>query len=49
VSVTAGNLQNAGMITYRHGRVTVLDRARLEEAACECYAVIRTAYGTAVS
>src|SRR5437899_2367358 len=32
VTVTAGALQSAGLITYRHGRVTVLDRAELEEA-----------------
>ncbi|QJX00871.1 Crp/Fnr family transcriptional regulator [Frigoriglobus tundricola] len=44
VTVTAGQLQTAGLIAYKHGRVTVLDRARLEEATCECYAVIRSAF-----
>jgi hypothetical protein len=43
VTVTAGTLQTAGLITYRHGRVRVLDRAGLEAAACECYRVIRDA------
>jgi CRP-like cAMP-binding protein len=42
VSVVAGTLQKAGLITYRHGRVTVLDRAGLEAASCECYAAIRS-------
>ena len=37
VTLTAGALQRAGLITYRRGLVTVLDRARLEGAACECY------------
>jgi CRP-like cAMP-binding protein len=41
VTVTAGTLQSAGLIAYRHGRVRVLDRAGLEEAACECYRAIR--------
>ena len=43
VTVTAGTLQTAGLIAYRHGRVTVRDRAGLEESACECYAAIRDA------
>jgi hypothetical protein len=44
VTVVAGTLQGAGLIRYKHGRVNVLDRAGLEAAACECYALIRTAY-----
>ena len=43
VTVTAGLLQQAGLITYRHGRVTILDRAGLEKASCECYRIIRDA------
>jgi len=39
VTVIAGALQKAGLIRYVHGRVTVVDRAGLEAAACECYAV----------
>jgi CRP-like cAMP-binding protein len=38
VSVVAGALQKSGLITYRHGRVSVVDRAGLEAASCECYA-----------
>jgi CRP-like cAMP-binding protein len=44
VTTAALTLQRAGLITYRRGRVTVLDRARLEEASCECYATIRAHY-----
>jgi CRP-like cAMP-binding protein len=41
VTVIARNLQDAGLITYRHGRVKVLDRKGLEAAACACYPTIR--------
>lgn len=41
VSVAAGTLQNAGMISYRHGVMRVLDRKALEQASCECYTRIR--------
>jgi CRP-like cAMP-binding protein len=37
VTIVAGMLQTAGLITYRRGRVTVLDRPNLESASCECY------------
>jgi CRP-like cAMP-binding protein len=38
VSVAAQALQRAGVIQYCHGQMTILDRAALERAACECYA-----------
>ena len=41
VTEAAGHLQRAGLIRYRRGHITVLDRDRLEQRACECYAVIR--------
>jgi CRP-like cAMP-binding protein len=41
VTLVAGQLQQAGLISYRRGRLVVDDRPRLEEAACECYATIR--------
>jgi CRP-like cAMP-binding protein len=44
VTVAARSLQMAGLITYRCGNVTVLDRAALEDAACECYAIVRKEY-----
>jgi CRP-like cAMP-binding protein len=42
VTVAAGILQEAGLIRYQRGRVTIVDRAGLEAAACECYRVIET-------
>ena len=41
VSVVAGTLQQAGLIRYTHGRVTVRNRKGLEAASCECYRIIR--------
>ena len=41
VTEAAGNLQKAGLIVYRRGRISVLDRAGLEARACECYAVVK--------
>lgn len=44
VTVIAGNLQSAGVISYRRGAVRIVNRARLEQASCECYAVARDLY-----
>jgi CRP-like cAMP-binding protein len=41
VSEAAGRLQDEGLIRYRRGRVTVLDRRGLEAASCECYPVVK--------
>jgi CRP-like cAMP-binding protein len=41
VTVAAGLLQKAGMITYSRGDVKIVDRQKLEEAACECYGIMR--------
>ena len=41
VSEAAGKLQKLGVINYSHGRITVLDRPRLEQLSCECYAVVK--------
>jgi CRP-like cAMP-binding protein len=41
VSVVAGLFQQAGIIRYTRGRMKILDRAKLEESACECYATVR--------
>jgi CRP-like cAMP-binding protein len=40
VSLAAATLQHAGLITYHRGVITILDRAGLEAAACECYGII---------
>jgi CRP-like cAMP-binding protein len=44
--VTEGalKLQRAGLIRYARGRILVLDRRRLEERTCECYAVVKREY-----
>ena len=41
VMVAAATLQQAGLIRYSRGRITVLDRAGLEGSACECYRMVR--------
>jgi CRP-like cAMP-binding protein len=44
VSIAAGSLQNAGLIRYRRGNVTILDRDALEDASCGCYRIVEDAY-----
>lgn len=41
VTEVAVALQKAGLITYQRGRIRILDRAQLEQQACECYSVVR--------
>lgn len=41
VTEAAGKLQRLGVIEYRRGHITVLDRPTLENLCCECYAVVR--------
>jgi CRP-like cAMP-binding protein len=41
VTVTAGALKQAGLINYRNGQMTILDRPGLEAAACECYSIVQ--------
>jgi hypothetical protein len=38
--MAAGTLQDAGLIRYKRGKFTILDRPGLEQAACECYQVV---------
>lgn len=44
ITEAAGKLQQAGLIRYRRGHITVLDRAALENRACECYQTVKTEY-----
>lgn len=44
VTVSAGILQQAGMIRYTRGRLAILDRSRLEDTACECYLLVQSEY-----
>ena len=41
VTLAAQSMQNAGLISYRRGTIQVLDRAGLEKASCECYAIVK--------
>jgi CRP-like cAMP-binding protein len=41
VTEAAGHLQQAGLIQYQRGHITVLDRSKLAERVCECYAVVK--------
>jgi CRP-like cAMP-binding protein len=44
VTEAAGHLQQAGLIQYQRGHITVLDRAGIERRSCECYAVVKKEY-----
>lgn len=48
VTLAARIMQSAGLIEYRRGVVTLLDRPGLVEVACECYDVIRHSYDNAL-
>ena len=44
VTEAAGKLQDAGLIRYRRGKITVLDRPAMEARSCECYQVVKTEF-----
>jgi CRP-like cAMP-binding protein len=44
VTEAAGKLQDAGLIRYRRGTITVLDRPGVEARSCECYQVVKTEF-----
>jgi hypothetical protein len=48
ITLTASVLQHAGLIRYRRGRVTIVDRSGLEAVACECYWRVKETYERAV-
>jgi CRP-like cAMP-binding protein len=49
ITEAAGKLQRAGLIRYRRGHLTVLERSGLEAGACECYAVVKKEIGRLLS
>ena len=44
VNAVGQQLQDQGLIRYVRGRVTIVDRKRLEEASCECYEIVRSEF-----
>jgi len=44
VTIAANTLQNAGLISYRRGQITINDPAGLRESACECYGIIEAQF-----
>jgi CRP-like cAMP-binding protein len=44
VSVAAGTLSRAGMISYKRGNINILNREDLEQTSCECYSIIKNEY-----
>ncbi len=49
VTEAAGHLQAAGLIHYSRGKITVLERPKLETRVCECYAVVKREYDRLLS
>jgi CRP-like cAMP-binding protein len=49
VTEAAGKLQHAGIISYRRGHITVLDRSGLETHVCECYKVVKKEFDRLLS
>jgi len=41
ITEAAGDLQREGLISYRRGHITILDRTGLESHSCECYEVVK--------
>jgi CRP-like cAMP-binding protein len=46
VTIVAGTLQKAGLITYHRGHLKIVDRERLEGASCECYRTVRNTFAS---
>jgi CRP-like cAMP-binding protein len=44
VTLALGTFKTAGIVKNHHGRITILDRANLEDAACECYRSVKEEY-----
>jgi CRP-like cAMP-binding protein len=46
VTIAAGALQRSGIIEYSRGRIRIVNRDSLEDAACECYPITRRLFNT---
>jgi len=44
VTVAAGHLQDAGLIDYARGHISILDRKGLERTVCECYEIVKNEF-----
>ena len=44
VTLAAGTLQSADIVRYNRGKVTILDRKKMEQASCECYRFVKNEY-----
>jgi CRP-like cAMP-binding protein len=49
VTLAAQSLQGAGLISYRRGKIRIADRAGLEGASCECYAIVKERFDAFLS
>jgi len=49
ITEAAGKLKHAGLISYRRGHISVLERAGLETRVCECYSVVKKELGRLLS
>src|SRR6202166_1689040 len=49
VTLAAQALQMAGLISYRRGTIQIVDRAGLEKATCECYAIVKERFDAFLS
>lgn len=48
ISLIARSFQQAGLLNYRRGVITILDRAGIEETCCECYGVVKRQFAAAL-
>ena len=49
VTEAAGRLKNLGVISYRRGHITVIDRNGLDSHVCECYGVVKAEFNRLLS
>jgi CRP-like cAMP-binding protein len=49
VTIAAGRLQKAGLISYKRGHITIIDREGLEAVSCECYPIVKKEFARLLS